>query len=454
MSMRVLRWITVVGPLLFLAAVDLLRQEIAPALLHSLAGLVGMAILVACATAAFSQFVFGSIARMQRRIDDQNAELATLYAEAERRSAHLNQLIDSSGDAIITTDLDGRIRTWSHGAEAIYGFTRAEAVGQITPMVSSDYREEARTLLARVRAGEIVTNFETERLHRSGRRLAVMVTVSPIRGPDGEVVGYMGVSKDLTDRRRLELQERRVALLEERERIAMDLHDGAIQSLYAVGLRLEAASRLAGQSRRGVDPLVPVIQQAVDELNRVIQEIREYVRGLGPRELAARGVIEGIETLVADLRDTALIDGQFTADERAAALAARLDRGQTGHLLQITREVLSNVARHAAARKVEVELVAEAQRLRLTFHDDGRGFDVHSVPAGGRGLRNVTERAACLSGRAAVTSQPGAGTTISVTVPVEKAVDLPADTPATVAEESPTLAPALAHAASGAHSRS
>src|SRR3954470_17971993 len=118
-------------------------------------------------------------------------------------------------------------------------------------MVPPNRVEEAGLIIERVGRGETVTNFETERQHKSGRRLAVMVTVSPVVGPDGKPAGIMGVSKDLTDKRRLERQERRLALLEERERIAMDLHDGAIQSVYAVGLRLEAAARLAALSPPG-----------------------------------------------------------------------------------------------------------------------------------------------------------------------------------------------------------
>ncbi|MBI3972072.1 MAG: PAS domain-containing sensor histidine kinase [Chloroflexi bacterium] len=454
MNLRRLRWITIVGPVLFLGALDFVRHEIAPGTLHTGGGFVAIALLVTAATVLFSHLIFGAIERMQRQIDRQTAELAALYAESEQRRAHLDHLINCSGDAIITTDVDGRIRTWSNGAEAIYGFMRAEAVGQVTPMVPSDRVEEARDVIERVLHGETVANFETERRHKSGRRLAVMVTVSPIVDAGGGVVGLMGVSKDLTDKRRLELQERRLALLEERERIAMDLHDGAIQSLYAVGLRLEAAARLAGPlgelgrtsagAGRQAVPVQPLLEHAVEELNHVIQDIRDYVRGLGPHELAAQGLAEALATLVDDLRDTALVSAHLTVTDGAALMAARLDSRQTGQLLQMAREALSNVARHAAARTADVILTtgvpidAEAQSeggwLRLLICDDGRGFDPAMAPTDGRGLRNLTERALGLGGRATVASTPGAGTTVCIEVPAT-----PQSGPGATAEETVAL---------------
>ena len=437
LSVRGLRWITVVAPVVFLGLLDYVRHEVAPGTLHTAGGFVAAMALVTAAAAVFSHLVFGAIARMRRKIEDQTTRLEELYAESQRRGADLDRLINSSGDAIITTDADGQIRTWSNGAEAIYGFTHAEAVGQRIPMVPPDRAEEARLIIERVMRGETVTNFETERQHRSGRRLAVMVTVSPVLGPQGEPIGIMGVSKDLTDKRRLELQERRLALLEERERIAMDLHDGAIQSLYAVGLRLEAAARLAelsaaapngsgigapagaGSASENVRPL---LGQAVDELNRVIQEIRDYVRGLGPRELAARGLVDGLETLLADLRDTALVAGHLAVAADAAVRVEQLDAARVGQLLQMAREALSNAARHARARAVKIELAAagtpNAPGLRLTVCDDGRGFDVQHPAAIGRGLRNLRERAAALGGHATFVSAPGAGTAVIVSVPV------------------------------------
>jgi len=201
------------------------------------------------------------------------------------------------------------------------------------------------------------------------------------------------------DRAQSEL--RRLGLMEERERIARELHDGIIQSLFAVGMGLQAAalrSPDADTSGR--------LEHAVEELDRVILDLRNYIFGLRPGILADRELDQALRTLA---------DGNVEVDVDAE-LAARLS-GRSADIVQLTREALSNVARHAQARRAIVRLERQGRHAVLTVEDDGVGFD-EGTDGAGSGLRNMRDRAAKLGGSLDVNSSPGKGTVLRATFPV------------------------------------
>src|SRR6476660_8177887 len=112
----------------------------------------------------------------------------------------LTALIDSADDAIISKTLDGVITSWNKGAERIFGFTAEEAVGNpITIIIPPDHLDEEPRILARMRAGERIEHFETIRQRKDGRRIDVSLTVSPIKGPNGEIIGASKIARDITE---------------------------------------------------------------------------------------------------------------------------------------------------------------------------------------------------------------------------------------------------------------
>ena len=114
----------------------------------------------------------------------------------------LSALIDSADDAIISKTLDGIITSWNKGAERIFGFTVEEAVGNpITIIIPEDHLDEEPRILARMRAGERIEHFETVRQRKDGRRIDVSLTVSPIKGPDGQIIGASKIARDVTEQR-------------------------------------------------------------------------------------------------------------------------------------------------------------------------------------------------------------------------------------------------------------
>jgi PAS domain S-box-containing protein len=122
----------------------------------------------------------------------------------------LAALIDSADDAIISKTLEGIVTSWNKGAERIFGFTAEEAIGNpITIIIPPDHLDEEPQILARLRAGERIEHFETVRQRKDGKRLDISLTVSPIKGPDGRIVGASKIARDITEQRqaRRELDE-------------------------------------------------------------------------------------------------------------------------------------------------------------------------------------------------------------------------------------------------------
>ena len=127
-------------------------------------------------------------------------------------AARLAAIVNSSDDAIVSKTLDGVITSWNPGAERIFGYTVAEAVGQhITLIIPEDRYSEEREVLARLVKGERIDHFETVRRTKDGRFIEISLTVSPVRNAAGRVVGASKVARDISERRRLESE--REALL-------------------------------------------------------------------------------------------------------------------------------------------------------------------------------------------------------------------------------------------------
>ncbi|MGH9870998.1 MAG: ATP-binding protein [Pyrinomonadaceae bacterium] len=117
----------------------------------------------------------------------------------------LASLIESADDAIISKTLDGIITSWNHGAERIFGYTAEEAIGKpVAILIPPDHTNEEPAILARLRAGERVEHYETVRVRKDGTLVDISLTVSPIRGPDGQIFGASKVARDISERKRNE----------------------------------------------------------------------------------------------------------------------------------------------------------------------------------------------------------------------------------------------------------
>ena len=202
----------------------------------------------------------------------------------------------------------------------------------------------------------------------------------------------------------------RLALLDERERIAKELHDGVIQSLFAVGMGLQAISPSAEPSA-----VEGHIERAVGELDRVIIDLRNYIFALRPGILAGRQLGEAVRLLVLEFEARCAIATSTQIDD---AVAVRLSR-RASDLVQLTREALSNISRHSRAHGCRIRLRRFGGWAILTVEDDGVGFLPEEASLKGQGLRNMEERVATLGGRMSIKSGPHQGTRLAMIVPLD-----------------------------------
>jgi len=211
-----------------------------------------------------------------------------------------------------------------------------------------------------------------------------------------------------------------LAIVDERERIGKDLHDGIIQSLYAISLSLEDVPELMADD---ANEAAGRVDRAIDNLNAAIADLRQFVVGLRPEHVDRTDFIG----LLAMLADQVRRDGVIAVDLDLPAERVDLPAHTRGEVLQIAREALSNTARHAGASTARVSLRREDHALRLVLSDDGSGFDRSvAAPVGHHGLANMRDRAEALGGSLDLESDE-TGTTIIVMVPLadEGRVDEP-----------------------------
>jgi signal transduction histidine kinase len=210
----------------------------------------------------------------------------------------------------------------------------------------------------------------------------------------------------------LSRRSRQLAILQERERFGMDLHDGIIQSVYGAGLALDdihyhlPAEPVAAKSR---------IEQVIRTLNEVIVDIRNYILDLRPGRFQDRDLRGGLEELVRELRANSLLSVSLDVDAVVDLVGAE----QTSELLHVAAEALTNVRKHAQAGSVRVEAKRRGDHLELSITDDGDGFNSEEdSPETSNGLRNMNERVRNLDGTMHIDSGTGYGTRILLSVPL------------------------------------
>ena len=207
---------------------------------------------------------------------------------------------------------------------------------------------------------------------------------------------------------------RRLAVLEERDRIGMDLHDGIIQSVYGVGLSLENAFQTIDE-----DPdLAKVrIKESIAGLNQSIRDIRAYILDLRPRQMGDDGLMSGLKRLVTEYRANTFSEVLLNGPEKQPDDLPQINNLALFHICQ---EALANAAKHSGANHVDINLFTSTDRVVMEIHDNGKGFATEKMSTTiGHGLSNMQTRAHAVGGDVEITSAPGEGTTILAWVPLD-----------------------------------
>lgn len=214
---------------------------------------------------------------------------------------------------------------------------------------------------------------------------------------------------------RLHQNARRLAILEERDRIGMDLHDGIIQSIYGVGLALDYA-RMEVESNPHKALLK--VEQAIEGLNSTIRDIRTYIMDLRPRQFRGENLQESLQRLIDETHANTRLKIILTVPEERSLILPTVVATALFHICQ---EALANIAKHSQAKQAKINLWTAPGRVLLDITDNGVGFDLSRISmALGHGLSNMVTRARKVGGDIEINSEPGKGTSILAWAPLNQ----------------------------------
>ncbi|MDD5301819.1 MAG: PAS domain S-box protein [Elusimicrobia bacterium] len=359
---------------------------------------------------------------------DQPVEVATTErditeqkrAERERKLSEKNVLrlanaVLDSNDGVIICDLKDRIIAWNKGAQKMYGYTEAQALGMSIRRLMPENKLMRARELVQVSAAPI----ETQRRTKNGRLLDVLLTVTVLRDEKGQPVEVATTERDITEQKRADQEFRRLhasvisAQETERKRLARELHDGVGQILSGVKFRLQA---LPGKMTLSGDGEAKILKVG-GFLDHAIAEIRRVSQNLMPSELVDLGLGPALSTLCREFKERAGIHVTVRDEGAPASLSPEMALA----FFRIAQEALNNIGKHSKATMVVVALSRRGKEIVLSVSDNGVGFKPGGPrqPAGrGFGLGNMRQRAESVGGSIEIHSTPGAGTTLNVRAPL------------------------------------
>jgi PAS domain S-box-containing protein len=379
------------------------------------------------------------------QVGDEYAFNAFIHDITERKQAEttrgrLAAIVESSDDAIIGTNLDGRITSWNKGAVWLYGYSTEEAIGKpITTLVPKDRRDEVAAIVERERAGERVEHFETICLRKDGSRVDVSLTISPILDADGVITGASTIARDVTARKRAEALARET---EELARSNADLEQFAYVASHDLQEPLRMVTgycdllerRYKGKLDSDADDFITFAVEGARRMQELVRGLLAYSR-VGPQgqTLEVVDATSAFERAVANLSLAVKESGGTVSHGQLPVL--RADGSQLEHVFQ---NLIGNAIKFRGddPPRVHVRAARKADMWLFSVKDNGIGIDpryeekvfaifqrLHGrgkYPGTGLGLaicKKIIERH---GGRIWFESGPGSGTTFYFTLPAER----------------------------------
>jgi signal transduction histidine kinase len=246
--------------------------------------------------------------------------------------------------------------------------------------------------------------YEKRYIRKQGDTIWVNVKTTPIELPNHPGLLLLAVVQDITEQKQV---------AEEKERLSQDLHDNLLQSLYAIGMQLEAGKLVAARSAKQTKVRMT---QAIAQLNDLVKDVRQFIALLKQHQAPAMDFRQALHRLVELLSSSGRVKIEFHLDQRAIDRIAKKEAEQ---LLNIAREALSNSVRHARATRQSIELKEIRDAVVMKICDDGVGFHTDQKLQRGHGLANMATRARTIGAHFTLESQLQKGTCITVELPLE-----------------------------------
>ena len=325
-------------------------------------------------------------------------------------------LFESIPEMVLVVDTTGAILYANEHCSGIVGWAPEELVGKpiesvVPGGVIELHRSRGKDYADGPNGRPMETGLLVTALHRSGREVPVEIALSHL---SGEVAATVATVRDVTDRLEtaalLAEAETQLQVLDDRDRIARELHDGVIQRLFAAGLHLQASTDRPDTTER--------ISGVVDEIDEAIREIRGAIFSLH----RPAGLDSGLEAaLRASINEASRLLGHHPTLKLGGVLS-NIPHDLGAELLAVLREAMTNVAKHAQAAHTEVTLDVGIDTVTLIVYDDGDGMSPpSSANPGGLGIRNIEERASRLGGDAVFLQRQPRGTEVRWVVPRTRA---------------------------------
>lgn len=337
-------------------------------------------------------------------VEHRLVEKEALEYEVQTQERHLASLTNASADAILSLDDAGHIISWNRGAERLFGYTAQQIIGQPLSRLIPD----SPRLFDRLQQNGVVQNFETTVIAHNGRRIIVNLTQTLLAEDNTKTLSSSLIMRDVTSRR-----ERDAILEEDRARIARDLHDGVAQILYLLALKADIA---AGQIAHDPGQVEAELKEIGRRSRQVIREVRRTIFALRPLDWSSEGFLPALRGFVKDFAEHLNWQASFRSSDDNLVIPDRLQPT----VFRLVQESLNNVAKHATAKQVwiDIEQVDERSRLSLSIRDDGLGFNSGSTSGRGMGLQQMKKRAEAVGGTFSIHSQANSGTTITAQIPL------------------------------------
>jgi PAS domain S-box-containing protein len=375
----------------------------------------------------------------------QNAELDVLYPDGERRSMVGNAVpllsedgrvrgavgtflditalkeaeesfrvfVNNAPMAVLIHGPNGKIASVNSEAERLFGYSREEMVGQPVEMLMPEslrrkHVEERESYVKDPKPRPMGIGLQLKVKCKDGHELPVEINLSPIETSRGVFVA--ATVFDPTERKRLAEQTRLAAVLQDRARVARDLHDTLAQGFTGIIMNLEAAeeasANLPEEAKFRLKRAEEVARENLEEVRRALTELSEPAKRTTDLVSALRSFAERCQSNGG---------GQVRFSLRGEPTS--LDDTTEENLLFIARQATDNALRHGRPSKVEIALVFEKGEVRIGVQDDGRGFNVEKIEHG-LGLTSMNDRAQYIGGQFTLKSQPGKGTRVEVRLPL------------------------------------